>query len=174
MSAPSGGLPTRVQTPRRSPPRGQTHQPPEQALRAAATGGRPARASASTTSSVRLPALVLLIVLGLLLRANAARHPGEDQLAEAYSHEVIATSTHFDGTERKPMRVAEARLTLGVIAARLDQAVAHGRQALVGDRKSLPSLLLCAQELGSLLRERYADEPAAMSFLEELRTLSAA
>jgi hypothetical protein len=41
------------------------------------------------------------------------RHVGEDRLAEIYAREVIRASTDFDGTERKPMRNAEARITLG-------------------------------------------------------------
>jgi hypothetical protein len=43
---------------------------------------------------------------------------GEDQLADIAAHEVIASSTDFDGTLRKPMRVPEAEITLGVLAAR--------------------------------------------------------
>lgn len=104
------------------------------------------------------------------------RIAGEDRLVDMYSQEVISTSTYFDGTERKPMRVAEARVTLGVIAARsgdLDQAVAYGRQALTGDRKSLPSLLLCARELTELLRARYPDESQTAAYLDEVRTLAA-
>jgi hypothetical protein len=41
---------------------------------------------------------------------------GEDRLAEAYAHQVIANGTDYDGTERAPMRNAEARVTLGVLA----------------------------------------------------------
>lgn len=104
------------------------------------------------------------------------RIAGEDRLAEMYAHEVIRSSTDPDGTERKPMRNAEARITLGVVAARggdLDQAVSYGRRALEGDRKSLPSLLMCSKELATLLRERYAKEPEAASYLDEVRALSA-
>lgn len=104
------------------------------------------------------------------------RIAGEDRLAEMYAREVIRSSTDPDGTERKPMRNAEARITLGVVAARggdLDQAVSYGRRALVGDRKSLPSLLMCSKELAALLRERYAKEPEAASYLDEVRALSA-
>lgn len=104
------------------------------------------------------------------------RIAGEDRLAEMYAREVIRSSTDPDGTERKPMRNAEARVTLGVVAARrgdLDQAVAYGRRALEGDRKSLPSLLMCSKELATLLRERYPKEPAAVSYLDDVRTLSA-
>lgn len=101
---------------------------------------------------------------------------GENPLAELYANEVIRTSTDFDGTERKPMRVAEARITLGVSAARqgeLSQAVALGTRALSGDRQSLPSLTMVAQDLAGLLRQRYPDEPEAHEFLERLRALSA-
>ncbi len=104
------------------------------------------------------------------------RIAGEDRLAEMYAREVIRSSTDPDGTERKPMRNAEARITLGVVAARsgdLDQAVSYGRQALEGDRKSLPSLLMCSKELATLLRDRYPTEPEAVSYLDEVRTLSA-
>jgi tetratricopeptide (TPR) repeat protein len=102
---------------------------------------------------------------------------GEDRLAEMYSQEVIRTSTRFDGSQSKPMRVAEATLTLGVVAARngdVDQAVAYGRQALVGDRKSLPSLLLCSRELTGLLGNQFKDAPAAAEYLEEVNALSRA
>jgi hypothetical protein len=90
---------------------------------------------------------------------------------------VIKTSTHFDGSARKPMRVAEAKVTLGVVAARsgdLEQAVAMGGQALDGDRKSLPSLLLCSRELSGVLSKKYGNESAVASYLEQLRSLSAA
>ena len=46
------------------------------------------------------------------------RHLTEDRLAETLANEVIQASTDFDGTERAPMRLAEARITLGVVAAR--------------------------------------------------------
>ncbi|WP_436657051.1 XRE family transcriptional regulator [Micromonospora sp. URMC 103] len=103
------------------------------------------------------------------------RIAGEDRLAEMYAREVIRSSTEPDGTERKPMRNAEARITLGVVAARagdLEQAVSYGRRALQGDRKSLPSLLMCSQELATALRERYPKEPDAVSYLDEVRALS--
>jgi hypothetical protein len=37
-------------------------------------------------------------------------------LAKIYADEVIRTSTDFDGMQRKPMRIAEAHITLGVAA----------------------------------------------------------
>ena len=42
----------------------------------------------------------------------------EDRMAENLADQVIRAGTDFDGTERAPTRVAEARVTYGVIAAR--------------------------------------------------------
>jgi hypothetical protein len=95
----------------------------------------------------------------------------EDKMAENLADEVIRTSTDFDGTERAPMRVAEARVTLGVVAARqgdVEQAVHHGERALNGQRKSLPSLVMVSRDLTRVLRERYPAEPTAESYLEHL------
>jgi tetratricopeptide (TPR) repeat protein len=100
---------------------------------------------------------------------------GEDALARIYADEVIRTSTDFDGTERKPMRIAEARITLGVAAARagdLSEAVALGRRALTGDRKSLPSLTMVARDLSAALHQIYPDEQPTRDYMDELRTLA--
>lgn len=97
------------------------------------------------------------------------RHLGEDRLAEMYAREVIGSSDH------KPMRVAEAQVTLGVVAARagdLERAVAYGRQALGGERRSLPSLAMCSRELGEVLAERWPGEPDVDAYLDELRALT--
>jgi hypothetical protein len=102
---------------------------------------------------------------------------GEDQLAEIAAREVIASSTDFDGTLRKPMRVAEAEITLGVLAARAgepEQAVDYGRRALAGERKSLPSLLMVSRELADVLSTRYRDAPATTEYLDELRSIAGA
>jgi len=102
---------------------------------------------------------------------------GEDKRAELYAREVIRSSTEPDGTERKPMRIAEARLTLGVLAAReddLEHALTFGRRALNGDRKSLPSLLMVSSELTDILGQRYGKEPEALSFLDEVQALNSA
>ena len=64
--------------------------------------------------------------------------------------QVIQASTDFDGRERAPMRLTEARITLGVVKARegdLEGAVDLGMRALSGDRKSLPSLLMVSRDL---------------------------
>jgi tetratricopeptide (TPR) repeat protein len=100
---------------------------------------------------------------------------GEDQLARIYADEVIRTFTDFDGTERKPMRVAEAQITLGVAAARagdLSEAITLGRQALEGDRRSLPSLTMVARDLSTVLQRTYPDERATRDYLDELRALA--
>lgn len=84
-------------------------------------------------------------------------------------------STDFDGTERKPMRIAEARVTHGVIAAREgdpQRAVAQGEQALTGDRQSLPSLLMVSRELATLVKNRYPASDAGRSYLSHLRDLA--
>ena len=74
----------------------------------------------------------------------------DHKLAESYAREVIRIGTDATGTELSPMRDAEARITLGVIAARqgdLESAVDHGNRALAGQRLSVPSLLMVSSEL---------------------------
>jgi len=78
------------------------------------------------------------------------RHLAEDQMAQMLANEVIRASTNFDGTERAPMRLAEARITLGVVAARqgdLEQAIHYSKRAISAPRKSLPSLLMVSHDL---------------------------
>ncbi len=99
---------------------------------------------------------------------------GEDRLARTLADEVLRAGTDFDGTERSPMRNAEARVTLGVTAARegdLEQALIQGERALAGDRQSVPSLLMTSRELAAELRTRYNSEPAAQEYLTLLRDL---
>jgi transcriptional regulator with XRE-family HTH domain len=102
------------------------------------------------------------------------RHVGDDRLASGLAEEVIKSSTDFGGFERAPMRIAEARVTLGVAAARegdLDSAVEFGRRALAGERKSLPSLKMVSRDLAVVLDSRFGSEPAAKSYLDELRSI---
>lgn len=102
------------------------------------------------------------------------RHVGDNERARELSEEVIRAGTDFDNRERWPMRIAEARITLGVTAARegdLDEALIHGRRALNGPRQSLPSLAMVARDLGQVLTDRYADEQEATAYLEEIRSL---
>jgi hypothetical protein len=101
----------------------------------------------------------------------------EDKIAENLAHEVIQASTDFDGKERAPMRLAEARITLGVVAARqgdLDEAVSQGDRALNGQRKSLPSLLMASRDLTKVLNDRYPTEPGTKHYLDQLHTLTEA
>lgn len=96
---------------------------------------------------------------------------GEDRRAQIYAEEVIRSSIDPDGVERNPMRVAEARLTLGVLAGRsgdLDGAITYGRQAFAGTRKSLPQLLMVSSELTQLLKHQYAADPDGVAFLDEI------
>ncbi len=107
---------------------------------------------------------------------DAYRHVGEDDLAAMYADEVIRTGTADDGTVVRPMRVAEAHITRGVVAARAgdrDAAVGEGRTALGLSRKSLPSLLLHSRELESTLRGRFGQDPVVGAYADELRALAA-
>ncbi len=99
---------------------------------------------------------------------------GEDRLAEAYAQEVIRAGTDLDGTARTPMRIAEARLTFGVAAARRGdaaEAAHHGHHALSGARRSIPSLLMVAGELERILVQRHPTGPATQGFTAHLTEL---
>src|SRR5262249_12530191 len=94
--------------------------------------------------------------------------------AATLAEEIIRASTDFDGTERAPMRAAEARITLGVVAARqgdIEEAVRQGQRAVAGERKSVPSLMLVIRDLTRVLKERYNTEPAATQYFEHLQML---
>lgn len=94
--------------------------------------------------------------------------------AAAAATEVIRRGTSSDGTELAPMRISEARLTLGMLAAidgDLEGAVAHGLRALAQPRRSRPALLVVADELAAELRNRFPDEPRADDFHRALAAL---
>jgi tetratricopeptide (TPR) repeat protein len=100
------------------------------------------------------------------------RRLGEDNLAISYAAEVIRSSIDSMGVDRKPMRTAEARITLGVAAARsgdLEAAAEYGRQALAEERKSLPSLLMVSGELAAALSAEFPGEPPTVEYLQRLR-----
>jgi tetratricopeptide (TPR) repeat protein len=102
------------------------------------------------------------------------RQAGDTDRARELSEEVIRASLDFDRRERWPMRIAEAQITLGVVAAYegdLDEAIARGNRALEGPRKSLPSLALVSRDLGKALVERYPKEPGVEAYLEQLSSL---
>lgn len=92
---------------------------------------------------------------------------GDDKLAEMHATEIIRKTMNPDGTSQSPMRTAEARLTLAVVAARngeLDQALAIADEALSIDRRSRPSLLMLGVELDEALRQYYPKESRATDF----------
>lgn len=60
---------------------------------------------------------------------------------------------------------------LAARAGDLDSALDFGERALSGDRKSLPSLLMVSSELTDVLRERFADSPDAIEFIDKVRAL---
>lgn len=106
---------------------------------------------------------------------DAYRLVGADEMAAHHAHTVLELGAGPDG-DLSPMRMAEARLTLAVVAARdgnLEEAVAAGIGALNGRRKSLPSLLMVGGELDQELHDRYPGEPGADDFYEALRTIKA-
>ena len=113
-----------------------------------------------------------------LLGAASDGASTENRLAEAYAREIIRAGTDNDGTERSPMRIAEARVTLGVVSARrgdLEGAVTYGQGSLAGPRKSLPSLLMISAELARTVSDI---DPAAsgdyLDYLDQLRQLKEA
>jgi hypothetical protein len=101
------------------------------------------------------------------------RHLAEDAMATNLADEVIRVSTDFDGTDRAPMRTAEAHVTHVVVAARqgdLERAVHEGERAISGQRKSLPTLLMVTRDLARVLKDRYPDAPTALSYFDRLQT----
>ena len=96
---------------------------------------------------------------------------GDNNLAEMHARELIRKTTTPDGTSHAPMRTTEARLTLGVVAARqgdLEQALARGREALATSRRSRPVLLMVGSELDDELQARFPGEPDVAQFHDKL------
>jgi transcriptional regulator with XRE-family HTH domain len=105
---------------------------------------------------------------------DAYRLAGDDHLALDYANQVLGKVTAPDGTERAPMRAAEARMTAAVVATHrgeMEQALAIGLAALNGPRKSLPSLLMVAGELDAELTRRWPAEDRIEEFREAVRIL---
>jgi hypothetical protein len=99
-----------------------------------------------------------------------------NKMAENLADEVIQASTDFDGRERAPMRLAEARITLGVIRARegdLEGTVDQGQRALTGERRSLPSLLMVTRDLTKVLNDQYPAETQTQNYLDQITALTA-
>ena len=102
------------------------------------------------------------------------RHLSEDAIAANLADVVIQASTDFDGTDRAPMRTAEAYVTRAVVAARqgdLELAIHEGQRAISGHRRSLPTLQIVTRDLARVLKRQFANEQTAKSFVEHLQTL---
>jgi transcriptional regulator with XRE-family HTH domain len=102
------------------------------------------------------------------------RLAGDNELAKLYATTVIADNLGPDGTELSPMRIAESRVALAVVAARegdLEQAVALGLSGLKGTRQSRPSLVMVAGELGHALHTCFPAEVLTRDFAEAVRAL---
>jgi transcriptional regulator with XRE-family HTH domain len=96
---------------------------------------------------------------------------GDNARAAEHAAEVVRLAIDPDGRDLAPMRMAEARIALGSLAARsgeLEEAAHYGTQAFGADRKCMPSLLLVAGELDAEMRERYPGEQPAREFHEQL------
>jgi tetratricopeptide (TPR) repeat protein len=86
---------------------------------------------------------------------------GDLDRAEEHAQDVIAQCLELPGLVRWPVRLAESRVDLGLIAVRRgqpDQAADLGRQALDSERKSGSTLGRVA-ELDTVLMTNYADVP---------------
>lgn len=100
---------------------------------------------------------------------------GDGDLAEIHPREIIRKTTHVDGSLSSPMRAAEARLALAVVAAcrgDVEHALTLGEQAIAVDRRSQPSLLLVGRELDEILRERYATRADVAEFHRQLAAIA--
>jgi hypothetical protein len=49
-----------------------------------------------------------------------------------------------------------------------------GMQALAGERKSLPSLLMVSRDLAKVLNERYSNETQTLDYLDQLKAFTPA
>ncbi|WP_132147360.1 helix-turn-helix domain-containing protein [Kribbella antiqua] len=102
------------------------------------------------------------------------RIAGDDELATQYAATVINDNTSPDGTELSPMRIAESRITLGIMAGRagdLEQAVDHGKTGLKNGRQSKLHLLMVASELDRELQHRFPGEGLVTEFEETLHAV---
>jgi hypothetical protein len=107
-------------------------------------------------------------------RMDVHRIAGDDAAAEQLAREVLAAGTSWDGTEHSVMRNAEARVTLGTVAARqgdIDGAAEYGLRALAADRRSIPSLLMVAQDLTTAITRTAPDAAPTRAYLEQLTEL---
>jgi tetratricopeptide (TPR) repeat protein len=93
---------------------------------------------------------------------------GQAEAAEEHAREVVAQCLAVPGEVRWPIRLAETRVDLGLIAARrrqLDEAAHLGRLALASQRKS-GSTLERVGELDAALLRRFPEAAEARDFHE--------
>ncbi|ADP82799.1 hypothetical protein [Pseudofrankia inefficax] len=107
-------------------------------------------------------------------RLDCHRWLGDDRLTEHYAAEVLARwdVPTVAPERRKPMRVAGARVSLGVVAARagdLDAASDEVGAALAESRRCLPWLGLLAGELIEGVLSRWPDDPRSAHLVEQVR-----
>jgi len=94
----------------------------------------------------------------------------DDAAAREHAQDVVTRCRTAEGSVRWPMRLANARIDLGLLAGRhgdLDEAVAHGSSALKLERRSA-SLLPRAAELGRHLAARFPRERLVAEYKEML------
>ncbi|PRY00693.1 helix-turn-helix domain-containing protein [Allonocardiopsis opalescens] len=99
---------------------------------------------------------------------------GWNDVAEEHAREVIDQCQQPTGT-RWPMRLADARVNLGLVAGRrgdLDEAVHHGRGAFEFKRRS-GALFSRAGDLLAELNQRYPGEPLVGEYRDFLATAKA-
>ncbi len=99
---------------------------------------------------------------------------GDDEHGEEYAREVLRPGAAIDGQDTSPMRMSQARIALGVVAARrgdLDEAAAYGAAAFDSPRKCVPSLLTAADDLEREIGARWKDARPAREFHDHLREL---
>jgi hypothetical protein len=111
--------------------------------------------------------------------ANALEISAPSAVSQIASHRFAFLLPPLSGCRavlrRSPMRLVEARITLGVVAARqgdLEQAIHYGECALSAPRKSLPSLLMVSRDLTRVLNDQYSNEPETQAYLDQLHSLS--
>jgi hypothetical protein len=101
---------------------------------------------------------------------------GEDALAALAAETIRRTSTSPGGKPLSPMRLAEAQITDATILARngdLGGALSLAEDALSGDRRSLPSLLMVGSEFAGELSRVDPDSGVAADYRAHLADLAA-
>jgi tetratricopeptide (TPR) repeat protein len=99
---------------------------------------------------------------------------GRTALARVHAEHTIRLGTLDDGSERTPLRNAEARIAVATAHLRdgdLDNAMEIGLRALTSERQSLPSLAMVADELRRELQARCPGDPRANEFHEAAQKL---